>query len=484
MKKILISLGILGGLISQSSYAQSIQYINSLPGYSGDINAGSARYIGMGGAMGALGGDISSIEQNPAGLALSIASEVNVTLGVSSFRNETSFNSKFKTNDNDFSFTNVGGSFVFHNDGNSWNRFAIGLKYSQESLDNNILMGRNNNLSVSIIPDPESPLANVFTFGGYEDVTEGYKSKMTVDFGASYNERLYLGLAANLHTTSFNNYISYIDNENENNYHYYQNGSPASVNASGVSVSVGAIGKVNDNFRLGLAYHSPVWYTQAEEDFLFATGSNIGVDADGNRFANPEWYYSYFDMNTGSRIVGSAGMIVGKMLAFNLDYTYHMNGSYKYKPSRDFSAVNQFFDDNLKNSHELRAGGELRLDKFKLRAGYNFVGTPYDNLTANFNMGTGAGASSQNLSQLFRGDLNRVSFGAGYDFGGFYLDAAYQYQTQKYKYAFGNTDYVSYNNGWVSLPGDLDVDPDAQYNYVADVKENRGMFLLTAGWQF
>lgn len=484
MKKVILSLGLLGGSIFQTVQAQSIQYINSLPTYSGDINAGSARYIGMGGAMGALGGDISSVEQNPAGLALAIASEVNVTVGVSTFKNDTRFGSNFKTDDNDFSFTNIGGSFVFHNDTGAWNRFAIGMKYSQESIDNRVFMGRNNNLSISTIPDPDNPVANVFTFGGYEDLTEGYKSKMTVDFAASYNDKLFLGLAANLHSASFNNYISYLDNQNEQNYHYYQNGSPATVNASGFSMSVGAIGKVNDNFRLGLAYHSPVWYTQAEEDFFYAADGDIVVDNDGNRFAYPEWYYSYFDMNTGSRFVGSAGLIVGKMLAFNLDYTYHMNGSYKYKPSRDFSSVNQFFDDNLKNSHELRAGGELRLDKFKVRAGYNFVGTPYDDFTGDFNFGDGVATSTQNLSQLFRGDLNRFSLGTGYDFGGFYLDAAYQYQTQKYKYAFGNTEFVSYNDGWVSLPGDLDINPDAQYNYVADVKENRGMFLLTAGWQF
>lgn len=479
MKKIIIGLGLIGGI----GYGQSVQYINSLNNYSGDINAGSARYLGMGGAMGALGGDISSIEQNPAGLALSIASEVSVTLGVSSFKNETNFGSKVNTDDNDFSFTNVGGSFVFHNDGNAWNRFAIGMKYSQESLDNQILMGRNNNLSV-VITDPIENTTNTFTFGGYEDVTQGYKSKMTIDFSASYNDRLYFGLGANLHNTSFSNYISYLDNQNETNYHYYQNGSPSTVNASGVSVSLGAIGKVNDNFRLGLAYHSPVWYMESEEDFLYATDSDIVVDDDGNRFAYPEWYYSYFDFTTGSRVVGSAGFVVGKMLALNLDYTYHMNGSNKYKPSGDFSSVNQFFDDNLKNSHEFRAGGELRLDKFRVRAGYNFVGTPYDDLTIQGNLGMGAGSSSQNFSEIFRGDLNRFSVGVGYDFGGFYLDAAYQYQTQKYNYIFGNADYVSYSDGWVSLPGDLEVDPNSQYNYVADVKENRGMFLLTAGWQF
>jgi len=482
MKRLFAAGLLISGIIY--SNAQNVQYINSISNYSGDINAGSSRYMGMSGSMGALGGDISSIEQNPAGLALSIASEVNVTAGVSSYKNETRFGNSFNSDDNTFLFQNVGGSFVFHSNAGMWNRFSIGMKYSQESLDNRVYVGKNDNLKL-ILEDPDDEnITNTYTFGGYEDLTEGYKSKMTLDFGASYNDRLYLGLGLNLHSTSYENYITYADNFNGTNYYYYQNGSPYSVNTSGFSFSLGAIGKVNDNFRLGLAYHSPVWYSESEENFLFAPDEDIVVDEDGFRYAYPDWYYSYFDMSTGGRLVGSAGLIVGKMLAFNVDYTYHMNGSYKYRPSNDFSAINNYLDDNLKDSHEVRAGGELRIDKFRVRAGYNFVGTPYNDFSLIANSGDGSGTSSQNFSELFRGNTNRFSIGAGYDFGGFYLDAAYQYQTQDYKYVFGNATYVSSTDGWVYLPGDLDIDPDASYNYVADVKNNKGMFLLTAGWQF
>ncbi len=481
MKRLFAAGLLMGGILMN---AQNVQYINSLSAYSGDVNAGSARYMGMGGAMGALGGDISSTEQNPAGLAVAIASEVNVTLGLSSYKNETKFGNSFDSDDNTLLFQNIGGSFVFHNNTGLWNRFAIGMKYSQESLDNRILMGKNDNLSL-VLEDPDDEnITNTYTFGGYEDLTEGYKSKMTLDFGASYNDRLYLGLGLNLHSVNYENYITYADNFNGTNYYYYQNGTPYSVNTSGFSLSAGVIGKVNDNFRLGLAYHSPVWYSESEENFLYAPEEDIQVDEDGYRFANPDWYYSYFDMSTGGRLVGSAGLIIGKMFAFNVDYTYHMNGSYKYKPSNDFSSINQYFDDNLKNSHEVRAGGELRLDKFRVRAGYNYVGTPYDDFTLEANLGDSPTVVSQNFSELFRGNINRFSIGAGYDFGGFYLDAAYQYQTQNYKYVFGNTTYVSSTDGWVYLPGDLDADPNASYNYVADVKNNKGMFLLSAGWLF
>ena len=48
----------------------------------GDLN-GTARYLGMGGAFGALGGDISAMSSNPAGLGIYRSSEVVGTLSLS-----------------------------------------------------------------------------------------------------------------------------------------------------------------------------------------------------------------------------------------------------------------------------------------------------------------------------------------------------------------------------------------------------------------
>ena len=49
-----------------------------------DLN-GTARFVGMGGAMGALGGDISTINTNPAGIGIYRSSEANATFGFSSY---------------------------------------------------------------------------------------------------------------------------------------------------------------------------------------------------------------------------------------------------------------------------------------------------------------------------------------------------------------------------------------------------------------
>ena len=51
-----------------------------------DLN-GTARFVGMGGAMGALGGDISVISSNPAGIGIFRSNDVSISFG---FNNCTS----------------------------------------------------------------------------------------------------------------------------------------------------------------------------------------------------------------------------------------------------------------------------------------------------------------------------------------------------------------------------------------------------------
>lgn len=459
MKNLFVGVGLLFGL----AHAQTVQDINSIDAYSNDINAGSARYIGMGGAMGALGGDISSVNQNPAGLGLSIASEANLSIGVPTYKNETKFGNTYKSKESDFLLNHFGASFVFHNNDSAWNRFSIGLNYTQESLDNHIGFTANDKIQFT---DDETN--TTYKFAGYQDEVAGYKSKLSLNLGSSYADKIYLGLGVNLHEVDYTNYVVFDGDTNGTVYRYELNGTPYTNRATGISVSAGAIGKINDQVRVGLAYHSPTWYTNIEEEFL----ANLQVN---DSIYNYDWYYNQYDRNSNGRVVASAGLVLAKSIALNFDYTYHMNGSTKMKPEQYFTNTNKFIDDNLNNSSEFRVGAEYRIDKFKVRAGYNYIQSPFAELNIDQIDGNGM-QSNQNVASLFRGDMNRISFGLGYDFGGFTIDAAYQLQNQKYKYLFGNADYVDYDAG--------DVLPLSNSNFISDIKENKGLFMLTASWQF
>lgn len=107
-----------------------------------DLN-GTARYLSMGGAFGALGGDISALSANPAGLGIYRSSEVVGTLALSSFQTNTNWNgSNVDVSKNRFNFTNIAyvGYFPTGNDEGliGWN---VGFAYNRvKNYDRNYSM--------------------------------------------------------------------------------------------------------------------------------------------------------------------------------------------------------------------------------------------------------------------------------------------------------------------------------------------------------
>jgi hypothetical protein len=83
-----------------------------------DIPNGTARFESMGGAFGALGGDLSAININPAGSAVFIDNQYGFTLSSEKKENKTIFfNNSVEKNDNKFSFNQGGAVWLLKNSG-------------------------------------------------------------------------------------------------------------------------------------------------------------------------------------------------------------------------------------------------------------------------------------------------------------------------------------------------------------------------------
>ena len=86
MKKIMIIAA--GALLAGSAKAQTIYDAAKFTGK--DLN-GTARFVGMGGAMSALGGDISTIGTNPAGIGIYRSNDVMTTFSFSAYGMESTY---------------------------------------------------------------------------------------------------------------------------------------------------------------------------------------------------------------------------------------------------------------------------------------------------------------------------------------------------------------------------------------------------------
>lgn len=149
MKKYLLSALILvsGGsaIAQQTSPSDALRYAVT------DLN-GTARFRGLSGAFGAVGGDLSAININPAGSAIFNYNSATGTLGVFNSKNNSNY---FGTTSSDsesiFDINQLGAVFVFKDNGKSdWKKIAIALNYEVTNNFDDSIFSRGTNPSNSI----------------------------------------------------------------------------------------------------------------------------------------------------------------------------------------------------------------------------------------------------------------------------------------------------------------------------------------------
>lgn len=116
--------------------------------YSMDEIQGTARYKGMSGAFGALGGDMSSVNINPAGSAIFNNSHASLSLGLFNTNNDVNFFEGNNTSSNsNIDFNQLGAAFVFDNvnTNSPWKKFALSVAYDRAADFDNEWIARGTN---------------------------------------------------------------------------------------------------------------------------------------------------------------------------------------------------------------------------------------------------------------------------------------------------------------------------------------------------
>ena len=451
--------------------AQDISVItNTADVYSGNPINGTAKYNSMAGSIGALGGDISSANVNPAGIGVFITNDLNLTLGVQSNKNTTTFAGQALSNKiNNTDIINTGGLLSFNLDAlnSNWKFINVGVNYSTRSLDNYSNSAGNSN--IKIVDDFSIPDQVInYTYRGHGYDRYGDQSKMNIAVGANYDNRLYFGAGLNFQTSflrQFDSAAFHSDYDNTNLL-YNKQYTGYEESANGFSANFGVIAKVSNQIRLGAALETPTWWSM---DRVF---SQYNFDQDDRTFGEDR------RLVTPMKATLSAAFVPSKNLAINVDFIQGVTKP-KYKVYGEAEQeLNDFFDDSYKNSSEVRVGAEYRINAFRLRGGYAYQGNSFDNLSLLAYNDNGS-TSNQSFSNLLAGKRNTIGAGLGYDFRAFYIDASYQNIISEYSSPFlqGNVDY---NSGYFN--GGFDVNSDAYA--VSKVKNNRSNFFVTVGWKF
>ncbi|MCK7591356.1 outer membrane protein transport protein [Subsaxibacter sp. CAU 1640] len=456
------------GVLSMSNIMA--QDISDAVRYSLDEVQGTARFRGMSGAFGALGGDMSAVSINPAGSAVFNSSHASISLSSLNINNDVSFFNGFNSSsESKIDLNQTGAAFVFNNnnENSNWKKFVLSVAYDKTASyeDNWFASGVNTRSidsyflgyaqglrldEISAFPgetytEAYSEIGSAFgysnqqAFLGYESyileplndsdentmyssniasgtfnqrynyVATGYNGKFGFNVASQYKDNLYIGLNLNSHFINYER--STVFNEsNANTGSMVSNvrfDNYLSTIGTGFSFQLGAIAKITSELRLGLAYDSPIWYTISEETSQYLSTIRDGADT---VVINPNIVNVFPDykLQTPGKITGSLAYVFGEQGLISFDYSRKDFGNMKFRPTSDiyFSSQNNIISDNLKVASTYRVGGEYRYKEFSFRGGYRLEESPYKN-------------------EDFYGNLNGFSLGLGYNFGNIKLDLAY-----------------------------------------------------------
>lgn len=343
-KKILLSVFI-SSIFWSYSYAQSV---DDAVIFSKDDNAASARIKSMGNVQTSLGGDITSINGNPAGLGFFSRSDISITFNYLQNNNKTNFletNSTSKKGN--FGVDQVGVVFNFPNRNQfegykGWQNFNVGISYNKKQNFNNLLQYEGFNEETSYVNSltdlmdsdgdfssdfSKSHLVDRFATAAedyfplaiekesknqYNDVlTKGNHNNTALAFGANYNNTFYIG--ATLGLSFFQYEKSKLFEENgwtklpvdvlkDNPNSPYAN--PSNTNlyrfldknyqlldeytqvseGSGVDLKLGMIFKPSSDWNIGATITTPTWMSINETTDYFVDVNYFEDETSTNSF--------------------------------------------------------------------------------------------------------------------------------------------------------------------------------------------------------
>jgi len=417
---------VVAAAIANYAYAQELNPVR-LPNYAGDAlrfsqtNYGSsARFKGMGNAQIGVGGDISSLGGNPAGLGLFTRSEFVFTPEF----NGTNIKADYLGNNTSSDKSQVNLSqlgVVFHMPsyrakGQDTQKgivsASVGLGYSRNNdygLEANF-SGTNNTSSVYNMFYEE----DAFTLGNKQFgnvVRSGGVSEFNIAGAINISNEIYIGANLGLVSLNMDNDMSLNENgaSNTGTYavDYFQN---QTVRGSGVNARLGVIFRPISEFRIGVNLQTPTWFTIDE---------SYSVSSTDRAILDVETYDYTYNLRTPLKGSLGASYVLGgrALLSADVDFVDYTSIRLSDTDGVGLAVINESNRDVksfYKSAVNYRVGAEVKLtDLFSLRAGYGINGSAYkDDKDNDFQ------------TQFYSGGL-------GYRNKNYYFDIAYQrVQTQ------------------------------------------------------
>ena len=384
---------------------------------------GTAKAMGMGNALGAVGGDMTAININPAGMGIYRSNEFTTTLNLlDNYYSSTYYGTQKGANKIRLSIPNVGYVSTKQRSnyrGLRFTQFGIGLTRANDFNVHTYAKGINptsskidsylntiNDLGLTEFdfkdfPYDIFPAWNTYLIDQYQDdqgtyydspippgnIWQGLETKFngrseewTFAGSANFKERLFIGGSIGLNHikrlgTSTLKESRLEDSDAE--FDQWAFTQDFSSTGWGGNAKIGLIFLASPWLRVGAAFHSPTifsfdesWQTETESQILSVTYKYLSLNSTYEyNFIKPlKWVWSM------AFIIGDAGLV-----SFDAEYTNF--GAARFMAATDddydYSSVNDAIKERYGKTLNFRLGSEWRVGNSFLRFGAAYYGSPF-----------------------------------------------------------------------------------------------------------
>lgn len=371
---------------------------------------GTANYMSRAGAIGAVGGDIMSAHYNPAGLGIYRVAEMTFSAGLN-FANTSAITNDLGLKDDRtrLTFGNFGVVLPIKVDDSWLKYFQISFGINRlKTFSNNIAMSRdilNNSFVDQVVmndiieyQDIEnefiragvvdldtntmtiSSLFEAGTFNQFQRIQySGSVNEFSLSWSANIRDILYFGVTTGIPFADMTTLTTLTESKigsNDETIASYLHTKQQDLTSVGINLKLGAIFKPISPLRLGVAVHTPTYYS-VTDDF----SAIVQYDNTAGSIA-PTFFYG---IQTPFRFLANAAVVLGDISSsivgsISADYEYADYSMMRFDFTEDIVGEYKFntsIEDIFRPAHTFRLGGEVKFGPFALRAGYAMQGNPY-----------------------------------------------------------------------------------------------------------
>ena len=478
MNRIIATLFLMSGIYLSST----AQVVTDALLFSERLQPSSARSAAVGGALGALGGDISTLFNNPAGIAVYRSSEFTLSPGMQFTNIQTTFvadSTRPSSKNSRIGFNFGGAGFIFAPEmsGSEWKNVNFGVAISRVASFSRTLsfngistgsrlvnMAANANAG-NTVPDNLNPFEEQMAWdaylidnpgGGTDYVAaltdsnyvrksqimrqSGGIHELALSLGCNYGHKFYIGGTVGIDFANLRDIRNYNETEETDNIDFksLQFNETRELKGTGINLKLGFIYRATKNFRLGMAVHTPTIYSTTERYSTTLSGAVIWGDTlrvkpESDPYLSPTGQYKQnlltpwlFNVSLGG-VFGKKDSKTKGFIGLDADYLNYATSSFSLKANDDnvtaadqvyIDKINRGIEDQYQGVFRVRAGAELALESFRIRGGYRLQTSPYQTKVAGINE--------------LRHDIN---FGIGVRQETFFFDITYSHTLQGFEYA-------------------------------------------------